>query len=356
MKRTRLNSQHLLRRIAKSRFALSTVVTTLIILVVSVLLAGVVTYFAINVTSTRVQEESLALTKQHVWYDSVNSFAEGVVMVINTGGRDVAIDKITVRGQECAWSKVFYYTTTDTISSDLYFNSTLVDGGAVSIQGVSCVFNQASGALTLQSGKTMIIYLANPDSVSVHDVGLVVSINVFTAESMYYKENNVEGVSGSAASSSSSSLSASPTPSPTGTPEPVSDAEYELVLIYANVYNVFYGDEQVGMVLKNNGTSDITITTTSLIYKGASSHGDSLMAYVGVFTPTQDVPEYKGIDIQGYTLQPTDTIIVKSGESAIVYFIGVSDVIEWEGSVEVGLSYGNGQTVTRQAQVQEVTY
>ena len=61
-----------MRKLLKNRLALSTVVTTLIILVVSVLLAGVVTYFAINVTSTRVQEESLALTKQHIWYDAVH--------------------------------------------------------------------------------------------------------------------------------------------------------------------------------------------------------------------------------------------------------------------------------------------
>ena len=51
-------------RLLKNKYALSTVVTTLIILVISVLLASVVTYFAINVVSTRVQEESLALTKQ----------------------------------------------------------------------------------------------------------------------------------------------------------------------------------------------------------------------------------------------------------------------------------------------------
>ena len=46
----------------KNRLALSTVITTLIILVVSVLLAGVVTYFAINVVSTRVQQESLSVS------------------------------------------------------------------------------------------------------------------------------------------------------------------------------------------------------------------------------------------------------------------------------------------------------
>ncbi|HSV48845.1 MAG TPA: hypothetical protein VLH35_00890, partial [Candidatus Acidoferrales bacterium] len=59
-----------IKRALKSRLALSTVVTTLIILVISVLLASVVTYFAINVVSTRVQEESLALTKQHLYHNS----------------------------------------------------------------------------------------------------------------------------------------------------------------------------------------------------------------------------------------------------------------------------------------------
>ncbi len=58
-----------MKNILRNRMALSTVVTTLIILVVSVLLAGVVSYFAINVTSTRVQEESLQLTSQHIWVD-----------------------------------------------------------------------------------------------------------------------------------------------------------------------------------------------------------------------------------------------------------------------------------------------
>ena len=56
-----------MKNILNNRLALSTVVTTLIILVVSVLLAGVVTYFAINVTSTRVQEEALTLSNQHIW-------------------------------------------------------------------------------------------------------------------------------------------------------------------------------------------------------------------------------------------------------------------------------------------------
>jgi hypothetical protein len=183
-----------MRNLLKNRWALSTVVTTLIILVVSVLLAGVVTYFAINVTSTRVQEESLHLTKQHVWYAANGSSysPEAAIMIINTGGRDVVLDKVTVRGQECTWTNVFYNVTSASIAADLAFNTSLATGGNVSIGGTNYTFTVASTDLTLESGKTMILYIASPDSITVNDIGLTVAITVFTSQAMYYKEGNVE--------------------------------------------------------------------------------------------------------------------------------------------------------------------
>src|SRR5512136_2390890 len=87
-----------MKNILRNRLALSTVITTLIILVVSVLLAGVVTYFAINVVSTRVQQESLQVNFAHVWVDAAGN-AVGALMITNTGGRDVVISQIGVRGQ-----------------------------------------------------------------------------------------------------------------------------------------------------------------------------------------------------------------------------------------------------------------
>ncbi len=179
-----------MRNLLKNRWALSTVVTTLIILVVSVLLAGVVTYFAINVTSTRVQEESLHLTKQHIFYS--NETAQAAIMIINTGGRDVVIDKLTVRGQECQWTNVFYNVTTDSVSADLAFNSTMADNTELTIGTGNYTFKAATTDLTLESGKTMIIYVAKPDSITVNDIGLTAAITVFTSQAMYYKETNVE--------------------------------------------------------------------------------------------------------------------------------------------------------------------
>jgi hypothetical protein len=166
-------------KILKNRLALSTVVTTLIILVVSVLLAGVVTYFAINVTSTRVQEESLALSFQHVWCDDAG-VSIGAIMVTNAGGRDVVISKITVRGQECTTLKS---GTPADVTADLAYHV---------YADVADPYLAATMPLVLASGETIGIYVSSPDSISTNDIGTTVAFTVFTSQAMYYKETNVQ--------------------------------------------------------------------------------------------------------------------------------------------------------------------
>jgi hypothetical protein len=183
-----------MRDFRRNRLALSTVVTTLIILVVSVLLAGVVTYFAINVTSTRVQEEAVHMTKQHIWCDGSSSSQAGF-MLINTGGRDLVMDKISVRGQASDWTNVFYNITTDAIADDLSYNATLSDGGEITLDSTAYTFSVASTDITLKSGYTILVYIDSPDSISVNDIGLTVGITAHTSQAMYYKECNVEAAS-----------------------------------------------------------------------------------------------------------------------------------------------------------------
>jgi hypothetical protein len=201
-------------KLLENRWALSTVVTTLIILVVSVLLATVVVFFAINVVSTRVQEESLSLTKQHIWVNATATpgsaaYSVASLMVINTGGRDVVVDKLSVRGQACPWNQttdtsnqkfIVYCTTTDAIVGDMTylpkFNFTGT-GPNYNRFGTSRRYNftVAKSPPVLKSGYTMLIYIINPDSISVNDVGLTVSTTLYTAQAAYYKETNVEAVS-----------------------------------------------------------------------------------------------------------------------------------------------------------------
>jgi acid phosphatase class B len=180
----------------KSRKALSTVVTTLIILVVSVLLATVVTMYSINVTTTRVQEESLFLTKPHVWYNTTGSWSQAAIIIINTGGKDVVLDKVTVRGQELNWTYVFYWRTTTAITQDLEVTSDQLNISQttqnITVEGQSRTFTRADSDLTLRSGWTMVLYIDSPDSITVSDVGTTVGITIFSASAQYYKEVNVQ--------------------------------------------------------------------------------------------------------------------------------------------------------------------
>jgi len=38
----------------------------------------------------------------------------------------------------------------------------------------------------------MIVYITNPDSLSVGDIGVTVGVTIFTANAQYYKETNVQ--------------------------------------------------------------------------------------------------------------------------------------------------------------------
>jgi len=186
-------------RILKNKKALSTVVTTLIILVVAVLLATVVTYYAINITTTRLESEDLKITKHHIWANS--SEAQAAFVLTNVGGRDVLLDKITVRDQETDWSDVYYWFAGFAISTDLAYdqriNQTIPNAGetfSINWNGTGTTedFAEATNDIAVPSGSTLIIYVRSPDSIGVGDIGVTTRITIHSANAMYSKECNVE--------------------------------------------------------------------------------------------------------------------------------------------------------------------
>ena len=119
-------------------------------------------------------------------------------MIINTGGRDVVIDKISCRGQESLWADVYYNITSGAIAADFVFNTTLANAAAdvnITVGSTVYLFKKASTDLVLPSGQTMMVYMQEPDSISVNDIGLTVAMTVFSAQAMYYKETNVQAAS-----------------------------------------------------------------------------------------------------------------------------------------------------------------
>jgi len=177
-----------MRNLLKGKKGLSTVVTTLIILVVSVLLATVVTYYAINMTTTRVQEENLRISKAHIWANS--SLQQAAFVIVNVGGRDALIDKIQVRGQDMDWSDVWYKRQSSAPGEpELIGDEDFVGAGYANAS------DSTAHPLDLQSGDYMVVYIASPGTISVADVGVTTSITVFSASAQYKVEVNVESAS-----------------------------------------------------------------------------------------------------------------------------------------------------------------
>jgi hypothetical protein len=189
-----------MKKILKSKKGLSTVITTLIILVVSILLATVVTYYAINVTTNSTQQESLAMSNLHVWYcnySGMRGFTQAAFVLVNTGGKDVVLQSITVRSQPTAWGYVFYANTDIATIQKLEPYPGNITG--TEIPPITATGNTtdisvvgATGPITLKSGWTLIVYLDHPDSVGMNDIGTPVAVTVFTANAQWTQETNVQ--------------------------------------------------------------------------------------------------------------------------------------------------------------------
>ena len=175
----------------KTRTGLSTVVTTLIILVVGVLLASVVTYYATNVTLTRTETEDVHFSKKHVWVNDTGAVA--AFKLQNLGGRDILLDKVVVRGVESHWSDIWIYRVPSgtSIEADLNITSyTALTGDPVLITGIN--YTAATSDIPLISGGEIFVYIKGPGNIQMDDIGKTVSFGVYTSNAQYITECNVE--------------------------------------------------------------------------------------------------------------------------------------------------------------------
>jgi len=180
----------LVSRIVK-RKGLSEVVSTLLLLVVAVLLAAVATYYATNITMTRTESEQMSFSKAHVWVNSTGAI--GAFRIQNLGGKDILIDKISIRGVEEAWTDVYY----NRIASGTAFTSdltvckyTAMTGSSYSHAGKT--YTQTSGDLPLISGGEILVYIKGPDNIQIDDIGVSVSVSIHTSNAQHITEVNVE--------------------------------------------------------------------------------------------------------------------------------------------------------------------
>jgi flagellin-like protein len=169
---------------------LSEVVSTLILLVVAVLLAGVVAYYSTNITMTRTATEDIQFANAHIWVNGSGAIA--AFKLQNLGGKDILIDKFSVRGVSSPWADIFVFRVPSGTAIDGDMNITsysgLVDG--VTIDGN--VYNQSSADIPLISGGELLVYIVDPDNIQLDDIGTSVSMSVATNNAQYITEVNVE--------------------------------------------------------------------------------------------------------------------------------------------------------------------
>jgi hypothetical protein len=194
-------------KLSKNR-ALSTVLTTVIILVASVVLGSGVVLYGASLFQGGTQQEAISVSGVKVWVLSSDptgiGIAWGAAGVRNTGDKVLAVDKIQIRGTDIPFTQ--WYTDT-TVTPSLFQQALNFTGWRVLGQGamidncntastyiavdpdsggaiVECISADAgSGPVSLAPGSSAIIYFKlNNGTLSSLDSGANTSVNIFAGK------------------------------------------------------------------------------------------------------------------------------------------------------------------------------
>ncbi len=192
-------------RIGHMNRALSTVLTTIIILVASVVLATGVVLYGTSLFQTSTQQEAISVTGMKVWVHDTdtNGLSWGAFTVRNTGDKILSVNKISVRGVDMPFTQ--WYPDTDVTSNDLQqaMNFTTwsdIDGLLTNSTAASCTpgtkmeitlavgvdfcADAASGPVGLDPGAGAIIYFSLTNgTITSLDAGISTAVGVFAGNS-----------------------------------------------------------------------------------------------------------------------------------------------------------------------------
>ncbi|MHB8601527.1 MAG: hypothetical protein ACYC6W_07300 [Nitrosotalea sp.] len=204
----------------QNRKAISTVLTTLIILVASVVLGTGVVLYGTSLFKTGAQSSSLDVSGVQVWSDKGGSgWAWGAVNVRNSGDKLISVDTISIRGTSIPTANWYVdtnttqVTTTNFQQSANYTGISLASnppgkmlnytGAASALSTATCpstsitpafqlnlvgtsasnkvlCLTSASGPITLQSGDKAIVYFKVPQNLlTTVDAGSSSSVAVY---------------------------------------------------------------------------------------------------------------------------------------------------------------------------------
>ena len=206
-------------KLSKNR-ALSTVLTTVIILVASVVLGSGVVLYGASLFQGGTQQESISVSGVKVWVHATdsNGLAWGAAGVRNTGDKVISVDKIQIRGSDVPFTQWFTDSTVTASTFQLALNHTGWSGVAGRIAktnsctGASetiaidpdtsgsvteCIAgNAGTGPVSLSPGASAIIYFKlNNGTLTSLDSGLNTSVNIFAGKTGAPQSVTIQGKS-----------------------------------------------------------------------------------------------------------------------------------------------------------------
>ena len=202
--------------------ALSTVLTTVIILVASVVLGSGVVLYGASLFQGSTQQESISVTSTKLWVHGTdtNGLSWGAAAVRNSGDKVISVDKIKIRGSTVPFNQWYSdNTVTSTLfQQDLNFSGWSGTGGLITHTGtcadagnlaaILCIDYDSSGSnyelinataagtgpVSLAPGATAIIYfkLSN-GTLTTLDSGASTTVNVYAGKTGAPQSITVEG-------------------------------------------------------------------------------------------------------------------------------------------------------------------
>ncbi len=198
-------------KLSKKR-AISTVLTTVIILVSSVVLGSGVVLYGTSLFQGGTQQESISVSGIKLWVHATDpiGLSWGAAGVRNTGDKVLSVDTIQIRGQDIPFAQ--WYPDTD-VTAALFsqaLNHTEWQGGGLAVTG-ACAGGErinidngqgdicggaASGPIALTPGQSAIVYFQlNNGTLTSLDAGINTSVNIFAGKAGAPQSVTVSGKS-----------------------------------------------------------------------------------------------------------------------------------------------------------------
>jgi len=207
-------------KLSKSR-ALSTVLTTVIILVASVVLGSGVVLYGASLFQGGTQQESISVSGVNVWVHSTdtNGLAWGAAKIRNTGDKIASVDKIQIRGTDIPFTQWYTDTTVTAsvfqqalnhtgwtgVAGNLVKNGSCAGGSEtinIDLDGsgtgvTECIAaNAGTGPVGLTPGESAVIYFKlNNGTLTSLDSGASTTVNIFAGKTGAPTSVTVSGTS-----------------------------------------------------------------------------------------------------------------------------------------------------------------